>query len=158
MDITYKTDEGRFNFRVCAVIINDKRILAMHDGRSPYYYLPGGRVKLHETAEDAILRELKEELNIEAKIDRPLWLNQNYFLEEVSKEKYHELCLYFLIDQLRTKHLSNNDTFEIQEGNKKLIFEWLPFEILESQYLYPLFIKKEIFNLPNHLTIITEYK
>lgn len=29
MDITFKTSEGKFNYRVCAVIINDDKILAM---------------------------------------------------------------------------------------------------------------------------------
>lgn len=31
MDITYKTDEGRFNYRVCAVKINVNNLLAMHN-------------------------------------------------------------------------------------------------------------------------------
>ena len=32
------------------VLCADGKILAMHDDRSPYFYLPGGRVKLGETA------------------------------------------------------------------------------------------------------------
>ena len=55
MDITFRTPEGRFNYRVCAVILNGEYLLAMKDERSPYYYLPGGRVMLHETAEEAVL-------------------------------------------------------------------------------------------------------
>ncbi len=51
----------------------------MQDEESPYYYLPGGRVSLNETTEKAILREIKEELKIDAKIVRPLWLNQGFF-------------------------------------------------------------------------------
>ena len=62
MDITVLTDTGRFNYRVCAVILNENKILAMQDECSPYYYLPSGRVSLHETAENAVLREIKEEL------------------------------------------------------------------------------------------------
>ena len=158
MDITFRTVEGLFNYRVCAVIINKKRLLAMRDERSPYYYLPGGRVKLHETAEEAVIRELKEELKIEATIDRALWLNQNYFVEDVNKEKYHEICLYFLMDVSRTKLLTEGDTFEVREENKILVFEWLHFEELESRYFYPLFIKKEIFSLPKHLTLTSECK
>jgi ADP-ribose pyrophosphatase YjhB (NUDIX family) len=157
MDITFKTVEGRFNYRVCAVIIDNNRILAMHDQRSPYYYLPGGRVKLHETAENAILRELKEELKIEARIIRPLWLNQSFFVEDVNNEKYHELCIYFLIDISKTNFPLNNDNIEIFENDKKLVFNWLKLDELESQYLYPLFIKKEIFNLPETLKLIVEY-
>lgn len=78
MDITFKTEEGRFNYRVCAIIVNDNKLLAMQDERSPYYYLPGGRVNLHEAAEDALLREIREELEVDAKIIRPLWFNQSF--------------------------------------------------------------------------------
>ncbi len=86
MDITFKTEQGRFNYRMCAIIIHNEKILAMKDEHAPYYYLPGGRVNLNETAESAVLREVKDE------------------------------------------------------------------------YLYPLFIKKEIYHLPKHLTIITEFE
>ena len=98
MDITFKTEQGRFNYRVCAVMLHNEKILAMRDERSPYYYLPGGRVSLHETAQEAVMREVREELGVSAEIARPLWLNQSFFIEDVSGEKYHELCLYFLMD------------------------------------------------------------
>ena len=64
MDITYVSGREKFNYRVCAVMISDNRILAMHDERSPYFYLPGGRVQMGETAEHAVVREVEEELNI----------------------------------------------------------------------------------------------
>lgn len=35
MDISFKTEEGRFNYRVCGIIIHNNKILAMHDERSP---------------------------------------------------------------------------------------------------------------------------
>ena len=95
-DISFKVDDKKFNYRVCGIIVHDGRILAMKDERSPYYYLPGGRVQLGERAEDAITRELNEELGIAAKIVRPLWLNQAFFNEDVDKTDYHELCIYFL--------------------------------------------------------------
>ena len=91
MDITFKTNEGIFNCRVCAVFLHQGRLLVMRDQRSPYYYLPGGRVRLQETLENAVVREVKEELSIDAKIIRPLWLNQGFFTEDVSGENYHEL-------------------------------------------------------------------
>lgn len=156
MDITFKTESGRFNYRVCAMIIHEGKILAMHDDRSPYFYLPGGRVALHERAEDAVLRELREELGIEARIDRPLWLNQAFFTEDVNKEKYHELCIYFLMDISGTDLLARGETFTQAEGRRTHTFHWLPLERLRQEYFYPLFLKEEIFHLPTEFTIRTE--
>jgi len=35
-------------------------------------------------------------------------------------------------------------------------FKWLAFEQLKEEYFYPLFLKKEIFHLPDVFTIRTE--
>lgn len=158
MDITFKTAEGRFNYRVCAMILKDRKILAMHDERSPYYYLPGGRVALHETAEEAVLRELREELEIEAKIIRPLWLNQAFFQEDVDDEKFHELCVYFLMDVSGTGLLEKGEKFSLQERHHTHEFEWLTFDRLEGEYFYPVFLKQEIFHLPEVFTLRTEWE
>lgn len=158
MDISFKTGNEKFNYRVCAMIISDGKILALHDSRSPYYYLPGGRVQMSETAESAVVREIKEELGVTAKVIRPLWLNQAFFNEDVDKVDYHELCLYFLMDVTETDLLSRGEKFTLTEGNKTLTFEWLAFERLKDEYFYPLFLKEEIFNLPSEFTLRTEWQ
>ena len=138
MDISYKTESGKFNYRVCAMIISDGKILAMHDERSPYFYLPGGRVKMGETSEDAVIREVREELGIIAKIARPLWLNQAFFTEDVDHLRYHELCIYFLMDISETDLLERGNEFTVNEGKKTHIFEWLDFDQLKEEYFYPM--------------------
>ena len=80
MDISYINGNNKFNYRVGAIIINDNKLLVIHDERSTYYYLPGARVKKKETAEKAIIREIQEELNIDCMINRPLWLSQSFLL------------------------------------------------------------------------------
>lgn len=155
MDVTFRTQEGRFNYRVCAIITNENKILAMHDERSPYYYLPGGRVALHESAEAAVLREIKEELEIDAVIVRPLWFNESFFVEDVNGEKYHELCVYFLVDISKTDLLSRGEKFTLYERHHTHDFEWLKFDRLKSEYFYPLFLKEKIFDLPEHLELLT---
>lgn len=156
MDISYVFGNEKFNYRVCAMIISEGKILAMHDDRSPYYYLPGGRVSLGETAEDAVVREVKEELGITARIVRPLWLNQAFFTEDVTKQRFHELCIYFLMDLEDTDLLNRGELFTTKEGRRTHCFEWLAFERLEGEYFYPTFLKKDIFNLPTEFTIRTE--
>ena len=156
MDISFKCDNQKFNYRVCAMIIANNRILAMHDERSPYFYLPGGRVALGETAEQAVVREVREELEITAKIIRPVWLNQAFFTEDVDNLCYHELCVYFLMDVSGTDLPKSGDIFTKTEGEHTHIFEWLEFDRLKDEYFYPLFLKKEIFNLPSEFTLRTE--
>lgn len=156
MDITFRTEEGVFNYRVCAIILREDKILAMRDERSPYYYLPGGRVAFGETAEAALLRELREELEIDARIVRPLWLNQSFFTEDVSGERYHELCLYFLTDASGTGLMEKGNAFTLTEGRHTHRFEWLPFVRLRHEYFYPTFLKEQIFSLPDALTLRCE--
>lgn len=156
MDISFKSGNQKFNYRVCAMMISDGKILAMHDERSPYYYLPGGRVGIGETAEKAVIREVQEELGITARIVRPLWLNQAFFTEDVDELHYHELCIYFLMDISDTDLLSMGEKFTSSEGSHTHIFEWLEFDRLKNEYFYPLFLKKDIFDLPDVFTIRTE--
>lgn len=111
MDISFKYENNKFNYRACAMIISDDKILAMHDERSPYFYLPGGRVEIGETAEHAVIREVQEELGVTLKIARPLWLNQAFFTEDVDNLNYHELCIYFLMDISGTDLLAKGKKF-----------------------------------------------
>ena len=156
MDISFKSGNEKFNYRVCAMMISEGKILAMHDERSPYYYLPGGRVAIGETAENAVIREVQEELGVTPKIVRPLWLNQAFFTEDVDHLHYHELCIYFLMDITETNLLLRGNSFTWNEGRRTHTFEWLAFDRLKDEYFYPLFLKKEIFNLPITFTIRTE--
>ncbi|MBQ8135500.1 MAG: NUDIX domain-containing protein [Clostridia bacterium] len=159
-DLTFKTKDGTFNYRVCAVMIHDSKILAMRDSGISHYYLPGGRVRINETAENALLRELKEELDIDitAEMIRPLWLAQGFFRLDNSGEQYHELALYFLVDISKTDLSARGESFILNEGEKSHRFDWLKFEELETKYFYPLFLKKEIFHLPESLKMITIYE
>ncbi len=156
MDISFLKGQGKFNYRVCAVLIFDNRILTIRYERSPYAYLPGGRVKMGETAEHAVLREVQEELGITAKIIRPLWLNQAFFTEDVDHLNYHELCIYFLMDISDTDLLERGTCFQVREGNQMNSFEWIELERLKDVYFYPVFLKESIFNLPENFTMRVE--
>ena len=158
MDISFNQENQKFNYRVCAMIISENRLLAMHDECSPYFYLPGGRVKMGETAEQAVVREIWEELGVTLKIARPLWLNQAFFTEDVDGIRYHELGIYFLMDISNIDLLERGDSFTLTEGKHTHTFEWLAFDRLKDEYFYPIFLKKQIFDLPKAFTIRAEWE
>ena len=78
LDVSFRTEEGRFNYRVCGVMLHGDKLLVMRDERSPYYYLPGGRVQMNEPAEQAVVREIQEKLGVQVAVGRPLWLSQSF--------------------------------------------------------------------------------
>ena len=114
-------------------------------------------MQLSETVEEAVLREIREELEIDAKIVRPLWFNQGFFTEDVTGEQFHEICLYFLMDVSHTDLLSKGENFTLTEHGQRHSFEWLKFERLKNEYFYPIFLKEKIFELPEELTLIANY-
>ena len=156
MDITFKTDGAHFNLRVAAVILDGGKVLAMTDERSPYFYLPGGKIALNETSEEAVLRELREELGIEAAVVRPIYIAQSFFTEEGSGENFHEICFYLLIDCRDTDLVSRGESFIIKERHHTLEFKWLDVNALESAYFYPVFLRDRLKNLPEGVEVITE--
>lgn len=156
MDITLNMNNQKFNYRVCGIIVHNNKLLALKNERTPYYFLPGGRVKLNETVNEAILREMKEELDIDANIVRPLWFNQSFFNEDVTGINFHEICMYFLVDVSDTDILSKGDRFTYYDEGQALEFEWIEFDRLKDEYIYPTFIKDKIYDLPKELTILEE--
>lgn len=157
MDLSFITGKSEFNYRACGVITDRGRLLAMLDSASPYYYLPGGRVRLGETAEHAVAREIEEELGVSLPIIRPLWLNQGFFHEEVQDLDFHELCVYFLMDAKCSELLRRGESFDRVENGVRHSFRWLAFDALREMNVVPHFIKEAIFALPESFTLIASY-
>ena len=160
MDVTFQTDVGRFNYRVAGVLIHENRLLVMTDERSPYYYLPGGRVSMNEESTMAIKREIKEELDVEVEATQLLWIVENFFVEQQSQEQFHEIGMYYLLQLTEEDILKRGQEFIMNEGGyKNLSFLWLPLEKIKHLNIYPLFLKERIMNLPQvpeHLVEIKE--
>ena len=138
MDCTFKTQEGRFNYRVGAIIIHDNKILMVKNSRDPNYYSVGGRIHLHETMEDAIKRECFEETGISFDIDRMGYIHENFFIMKHTGELYHELSIYYYMKPVDNYNLICKSLTEdgITESLK-----WIPLDNIENYEVYPTFFK-----------------
>jgi ADP-ribose pyrophosphatase YjhB (NUDIX family) len=143
MDITFKTEMGTFNYRVGAIIIHDDKLLMVRNSRVPYLYSVGGRVKLHETAEEAIMREVCEETGLHMEVERLGFVHENYFTVDVTKERFHELSFFFYM-----KDMDELDTIcmSFTENGGKEELRRIPLNELERTYLYPKFFKERLFH------------
>ncbi|HEX2945570.1 MAG TPA: NUDIX hydrolase [Clostridia bacterium] len=140
-DLVFKTSQGRFNYRVGAIIIKDNKLLMVKNDSAPYYYSVGGRVKLNETSEEAVVRETYEETGIKLEIDRLVFLHEHFFHEEVTREHYHEIALFYLMK------VNQNMDFVCKsfgEQGAKEHLHWLPVEGLDSINIYPEFFKTKL--------------
>ena len=107
-----------------------------------------------ETTENAIAREIQEELQVELTIVRPLWFCEDFFVEVDTQERFHEICVYYLVDG---SGLPAGD-FAYTEGERINRFSWTKIEDVKKMRLYPAFIGKRIAALPEHTEMIIEGK
>lgn len=154
MDLTFRTEYGKFNFRVGAVIIKDNKVLVVKNENAPYYYSVGGRVKFGESCEQAVMREVKEELGITLEILRPAFFHESFFDEVVTGEHYHEVCMYYLMKP--PLDISKIRCFSVTDNGSKESLEWLPIQELDNYCVFPEFFKKELLNLTQNIRCIVD--
>ena len=77
-------------FAVRGVVCRDGKY-AMQQDKYGMYKILGGGIDKGETHEDAVIREVQEELGVTTKITRPLWLKQAFFTGDVDYLNYHKL-------------------------------------------------------------------
>jgi ADP-ribose pyrophosphatase YjhB (NUDIX family) len=61
--------ESRFHYRVAGVVTHARRVLLHRSEIDDFWSLPGGRARLFEAAQDALRREMREELGAEVVVD-----------------------------------------------------------------------------------------
>jgi 8-oxo-dGTP pyrophosphatase MutT (NUDIX family) len=111
---------------VAGVAYAGERVLLQRVANVDFWFLPGGRVELFESAQDALRREIQEELGVDAEIGRLLWVVENFFSME--GHLYHELGLYFGIDVPPT--LQRDGEFAAFDRSIQLVMRWLPLDDL----------------------------
>jgi len=96
---------------VAAVIVNDGKILAVQKGEHKYDYLSskfefaGGKIEVGESREDALKREIREELGLEIEVEQFLMSN-TYAYPDFKLVLHAYLCTSDGSDLRLTEHVS----------------------------------------------------
>jgi len=163
--ISFSQGHIRFHYRVGGVAVQDSQVLLHRTEIDDFWSMPGGRVELLEPAAEALHREMREELGLESRVGRLLWVIENFF--HFGGEKHHELGLYFLMGFASDSPLyaSSGPFFRREDdwgdGRQalQLTFQWFPRdrEVLENLPLYPAFLQQALINLPEVPELIVHY-
>lgn len=117
------------------IILKDGQVLACQRKRNATYPLkwefPGGKLEPGESAEEALVRELREELGIEANIKREFFRQEWMYGEGKNGKSFR--VFYFLVDdfygepvnlafeQILWTSPNHLQTLDILEGNREAV-------------------------------------
>jgi len=148
--ICFDRDNNRFNFRIAGVAINNNKLLLHRLEKDDFWALPGGRNEFHEFSENTLIREMQEEINEHIKVERLLWVVEDFF--EFDNKNYHEISFYYLMNFINEgSDIFDEEEFFRMEGDTKIIFRWFELDDLINIELYPTFIKEKVVNLSNNI-------
>ncbi len=156
--ITFKSEGIRFTNRVGGILIQDEHVLCQVSSNEDFFFLPGGRAELGESASASLLREMQEELGVLMKIERLVYVVENFFTEP--NDSWHELGLYFLMTAPIDSYLNQSlePVMRIDEVGNNLRFYWLPIAQIETFPILPPFFQKALQDIPEHTIHIEEQR
>jgi ADP-ribose pyrophosphatase YjhB (NUDIX family) len=156
--ITFTIGQARFVHRVAGVCIHEGHVLLQRSEDDSFWFLPGGRIEVMESSEEAIRREMREELKLDedVQVERLLWIVENLFIDDSLGGFNHELGLYYLIAlpngsdfyNKNKTHAAIEDTGVFADEPLTFALRWFPLEALDDIPLYPTFLKAALRNLP----------
>ena len=130
-DFRTKVGNTVFGVRATALIINNGKLLVTKDKGK--YYTIGGAIQVNESTEEAIVREVGEELGVKAQAGQLAFVVENRFEED--DVYYHNIEFHYFVDLLEDAPLT------MQEDEKTQPCEWIDLDKLEDFQLVPAFLK-----------------
>ena len=142
-DMCVPCGDGLVNIRVGALIVKDGRML-MVESCHGYLYSVGGRIKMGETAEEAVVREVLEETGVKMSVKRLIAVHENYIYGDMSTnlgKLIYEVSFYFLMDVPEDfKPVCDSVT---EEGVREAL-AWVGPDTTKK--IYPDFFREEVLN------------
>lgn len=138
-----------FQMRIAGLAFRNGHLLVHRATHERIWTIPGGRAEIGETSVDTLVREMDEELGVQATVGRLLWSVENFFHYEGSD--FHEYGLYYLMEIPDSFPFHPRDiVHRIQDGKNELEFKWVPATsaALRALDIPPYFLSEDIETLP----------
>lgn len=143
-DILFKTDEYVFSYRVAGVLLRNGKVLLQKPISDTAYAIPGGHVSLGVTNEETLVREFKEEINLDIKVEKLKWVGEIFF--PWGGKPCHQICLFYDVNLTDNITIPLSGTFwgteQLEDKTFKLEFSWIDIKDIEDIELYPIGVKK----------------
>ncbi|HEM3500622.1 NUDIX domain-containing protein [Streptococcus suis] len=137
MDFRTRIENQIFGVRATALIIKDGKIFLTKDSKGRHYTI-GGAIAVNETAQDAVVREVKEELGVDSCVNQLAFVVENQFTHE--DIDFHNIEFHFIVEPI------GEIPKEMIEGKLKQACEWIELDNLVNLDIVPAFLAQE---LPN---------
>ena len=125
-----------------SVMIDNNKILLHKSKEDNFYAIPGGRIMIGETSENALKREFIEEIGAKITIKNFLGTVENFF--EYNGKKYHELMLVYESTFDSNSNFYKEERIIGLEEDGKIEFIWKTIDEIKQLDLRPLFLKENI--------------
>ena len=130
-DFRTKVGNTVFGVRATALIVEEGKLLVVEDEDG--FYTIGGAIQVGERTEEAVIREVKEELGVKAQARQLAFVVENRF--EQDGVSYHNIEFHYLVDLLEDAPLT------MQEDERQLPCRWIALNQLHTVPLKPGFLK-----------------
>jgi len=130
----------RIRLRAAAVLVRDGAVLLHRQAGDGFWALPGGKVEPGESAAEALVRELREELAVDITVGRLACVAENFFVHQGAAE--HEVGLYFMAASAPGSRLAcEPGPYAGVEPGRTLEFAWFTPQALALLDLRPAFLR-----------------
>ena len=149
IDAGIRKGDRWFRYRAAAILLEEGHVLMARNERDPFYYSVGGAVRIGEAAEDAVRREVLEEVGEDYEVDRLAFVHENFFVGEFPSNRglqCHELALYFLMKPRGTRAIRGAESYAIDGAREGVL--WLPVDLLAEYFIHPRFFTQKLKEIP----------
>jgi len=128
-----------FSYRVAGICIQNGKVLLQKPTNDTGYAFPGGHVAFGETNEETLIREFKEEIGAQVKVQELKWVGELFF--PWGEKPCHQICLFYFIELTDETQIPMEGTWvgteHIEGRNFDMEFFWMPLLEIKNIEVYP---------------------